>query len=420
MGKDDSAPYTNTFDVIPVKVPYRAEHRTPRPIVHGAQTAVVVGPKGEEIYTDEQGRVKVQFHWDREGEFDEKSSCWIRVSQKAAGTRYGSVIIPRIGWEVVVSFLEGDPDRPLITGCVYNAANEAPYALPDEKTKAAFKTSSSPGADGFNELRFEDKKGEEQVFMHAEKDLDLRVKNDRRELIGHDRSLIVKRDRLDQIERDVHVVVKRDKVEEIGRDRHHVVKGKEAIEIAGSKSLTVKGDVIEVFKGNHSEQVTSNLYVKGMNVVIEGMTGLTVKVGGSFITLNAAGVFIKGSMVMINSGGAALSGSAGNAVAPIAPAAAIEADKAEPGSKPEARSGQPTHDSTSEDNKEKIAWLEIELKDESGKPVAGEPFQVTLPDGKTIEEGTLDEKGFARIGNIDPGTCKITFPRLDKDAWDKA
>ncbi|MCI0417770.1 MAG: type VI secretion system tip protein VgrG, partial [Acidobacteria bacterium] len=159
--------YENRFHCIPHPRPFRPPQLTARPFIRGSQTAIVVGPGGEEIYVDKYGRVKVQFHWDREGKYDEKSSCWIRVSQAAAGKGWGVVHIPRIGQEVVVSFLDGDPDRPLITGLVYNGESMPPYKLPDEKTKATFKSYSSKGGGGFNEIRLEDKKGSEQFFIHA-------------------------------------------------------------------------------------------------------------------------------------------------------------------------------------------------------------------------------------------------------------
>jgi type VI secretion system secreted protein VgrG len=325
--------------------------------------------------------------------------------------------------EVIVDFLEGDPDQPIVVGCVYNADMMPPYDLPGEKTKSTTKTMSSKGGDGFNEIRFEDKKNSEQVFVHGEKDMDVRVKKDRREWIGQDRSLIVKRDKMEQVERDKHAVIKRDQIEQIERDQHLQIKGKAAVKINGSSSLQVTGDVIEEFKGNHSEAVTSNYYVKAMNVVIEAMTGLTIKVGGSFVTLNAAGVQIVGPMVTINSGGSPLSGVAGSLVAPLAAAVAAIADDASPGALAEIQRNQvsspPSHDPTSEENKEKKSWIEIELVDEEGKPMAGESYQVTLPDG-SVESGTLDEKGFAHVGNIDPGNCQVTFPNLDKEAWEEA
>lgn len=426
----EGSTYANDFECVPASVPFRPPRLTHRPVVKGSQTAIVVGPKGEEIYTDEHGRVKVLFHWDREGKGDENSSCWIRVSQGWAGAGWGAMYIPRIGQEVIVDFLEGDPDQPLITGRVYNGEHPPPYALPDEKTKSTLKSNSSKDGQGFNEIRFEDNKGQEQLFIHAERDLDCRIKNDRREWVGNDRHLVVKRDKRELVERDKHVLIQRDEVREIKRDHNLTIKGKEAVQIAGSHSLTVQGDVIEVFKMNHSEQVTMNYYLKGMNVVIEGMTGLTIKVGGSFITLNPGGVFISGPMVMINSGGAALSGTAGSAVPPAAPLEAEVADTAEPGRQtpyqqqrerwsPQelAALNAPWHRESESGEEEKKSWIEIELVDENDQPVPGERYRVTLPDGTIIAEGTLDEKGLKRIDGIDPGTCQITFPNLDKDAW---
>jgi type VI secretion system secreted protein VgrG len=172
-------PYNNTFTCIAHGAgapPFRPGQRTPKPIIQGSQTAFVVGPAGEEIFTDKFGRVKVQFHWDRDGKSDADSSCWTRVAQTWAGNLWGGMAIPRIGMEVIVDFIEGDPDQPIIRGCVYNPAAMPPYTLPDEKTKMTLKSDSSKDKDGFNELRFEDKKDSEQIFIHGEKDLDVRIK----------------------------------------------------------------------------------------------------------------------------------------------------------------------------------------------------------------------------------------------------
>jgi type VI secretion system secreted protein VgrG len=284
--------YNNDFVGIPASVTYRPERRTRKPIVEGVQTAIVVGPKGEEIYTDEYGRIKVQFHWDREGEMNEKSSCWIRVAQSLAGMGWGAIHIPRTGQEVIVDFLEGDPDRPIVIGSVYHATNEPPYDLPAEKTKSTLKTLSSPDGGGFNEIRFEDKKGEEQLFFHAEKNQDIRVKNDCFEWIGNNRNLVVKTDQKEHVENNRFEKVDADHMEEIGKDRHLKVKGKEAKAVDDSHSFTVKGDVIEVFKANHSEQVTNDYYLKGDNIVIEAMTNVTIKVGQSYVAIEAGGIKI--------------------------------------------------------------------------------------------------------------------------------
>jgi len=196
--------YANSFEAFPATLPYRPARTTRKPVIPGTQTAIVVGKAGEEIWTDKYGRIKVQFHWDQKdkGKGDETSSCWIRVAQGWAGKGWGQMFIPRTGQEVVVSFLEGDPDRPLVTGAVYNAEQTVPYTLPDEQTKSTVKSMSSKGGGGFNEIRLEDKKGSEQVFIHGEKDEDIRIKNDAREWIGEDRSLIVIRDQMEKIGRD--------------------------------------------------------------------------------------------------------------------------------------------------------------------------------------------------------------------------
>lgn len=430
--------YQNSFVAIPAETVFRPPRITPRPYIRGPQTAFVTGPSGEDLYVDQYGRVKVQFHWDREGQYDDNSSCWIRVSQSIAGKGWGAMQLPRIGHEVIVEFLEGDPDRPVITGRLYNADHTPPYKLPDEQSKCTLKTLSFPGGDGFNEIRLDDKKGAEQVFLHGEKDLDVRIKNDRREWIGRDRHLVVQRDKVEQISRDKHETIQRDHVEQISRDHHIAISGKEAISISGSQSVAVQGNVIEQFSGSQSTQVTGSCYIKGMNVVIEGLTGITLKVGSSFVTLNAAGVQIVGPIVLINSGGAALSGTPGNLVSPISPLAAAIADDAKTGEKgslpgpgqsaaagsamggagaASASSNAPWHNPDDPENKDKKNWIEIELLDQDNKPVPGEPYRITLPDGQTLAEGTLDEKGFARVDGIDPGTCKVTFPQRDKRSW---
>ncbi|HEX7175243.1 MAG TPA: type VI secretion system tip protein TssI/VgrG [Pyrinomonadaceae bacterium] len=305
--------YSNTFECIPHPTPYRPPRVTPTPVIQGTQTAVIVGPAGEEIYTDKYGRVKVQFHWDREGKNDENSSCWVRVSQNWAGKRWGAMFVPRIGQEVIVDFLEGDPDRPIITGRLYNGGAMPPHALPDAKMKSTIKTYSTKGGGGFNEMSFDDTKGKEKVFHHAEKDLHGRVKNDRVEWIGRDTHLIVKRDQLEQVEGDKHLKVTGDQNEQV--DGGYSLKvGQDAQTKAGTKFNVDAGQEIHL--------------KAGMNVTIEAGTALTIKVGGNFININPGGIFIKGTMVMINSGG---SGGSGSGASPTAPTAPLEADTGEPG-----------------------------------------------------------------------------------------
>jgi len=271
---------------------FRAARITPKPVIQGLQTAWVTGPSGEEIHTDEHGRVKLHFHWDRYQKADENSSCWVRVASTSAGKQWGALSLPRIGQEVIVEFLEGDPDRPIVTGRVYNAENMPPYALPDNKTISTTKSNSSKGGGGFNEIRLEDKKGEEQVFIHAEKNQDIRVKNDAYEWIGHDRHLVVKNDQVELVENNRDETVKADHKEKIGKDRHLKVEGKEAKEVAKSLSLTVKEDVIEVFKKNHSEEVVKDYYLVADNIVIEARTNLTIKVGTNYIVIEKSGIKI--------------------------------------------------------------------------------------------------------------------------------
>ncbi|MEY2429494.1 MAG: type secretion system secreted protein VgrG [Verrucomicrobiota bacterium] len=296
MGEGSAAEgehFSCNFTCIDKTQQFRPERLTPKPIIQGPQTAIVVGPAGEEIYTDKYGRVKVLFHWDRYGKADQDSSCWVRVSHSLAGKGWGQIANPRIGQEVIVEFLEGDPDRPIITGRVYNAEAMPPYALPANQTMSAIKTNSSKGGSGFNEIRLEDKKGEEQIFMHGEKNLDIRIKNDAFETIGNDSHLVVGKNQIEHVKNNRGETVDADHNEKIGKDRHLNVVGKEATEIGGSQSLTVKGDVIEVFKANHNEQTTGNYYLKAENIVIEALTNITINVGDSFIAIAADGIKIK-------------------------------------------------------------------------------------------------------------------------------
>lgn len=301
--------YGNSFTCIPGDVPFRPPRITPKPVVEGTQTAIVAGPSGEEIYTDEYSRIKVQFHWDRLGQRDDKSSCWIRVAQAWAGAGWGSIYIPRVGQEVVVNFIEGDPDRPLITGCVYHALNKPPYALPGEKTKSTIKTYASPGGGGFNEIRLEDKKGAEQLFIHAEKQMDVRVKQDSLEWIGNERHLIVTTDQLEKVNADKHLEVTGDQNEKIG----------------GTMSLETGQDLQQKIGGKYCNDSGMEIHLKaGMKAVIEAGTQLSLKVGGNFIDIGPAGVTITGTLVQINSGGSAGSGSGAT---PNPPKTPKEADK---------------------------------------------------------------------------------------------
>ena len=309
--------FSCSFTAIKKSQPFRSPRTTPKSKVSGPQTAIVVGPSGDEIYTDKYGRVKVKFHWDRYSKADENSSCWIRVAQVWAGRSWGAMYTPRIGQEIIVEFLEGDPDKPIITGRVYNEQALPPYELPKNKTMSTLKSSSSLGGEGFNEIRFEDKKGEEQIYIHAERNMDLRVKKDRFETVGSDgegsRNLVVEKDKKEKIKNNRNESVGNHHHEKIGGDRNLKVAGKQAVAIEKSKSLTVKGDVIEVFKANHSEQTTGDYYLKGQNVVIEGTTNVTVKVGQSYIAIEAGGIKIgtTGTLELESMGQLSIKGTAG-------------------------------------------------------------------------------------------------------------
>jgi len=329
------------FTALPASGVFRPSRVTPKPRIQGPQTAIVVGKAGEEIHTDEFGRIKVQFHWDRYSPANENSPCWVRVSQLWAGKNWGAVFLPRIGQEVIVAFLEGNPDRPIVTGAVYNGAAKPPYPLPDNATKSTIKSNSSKGGQGFNEIRFEDKKGEEQVFLHAEKDQDVRVKHDTKEWIGNDRHLIVKANQKEMVEADKHTHVKGDQLLKVDGNIGTDVKGNEITKVGGNQHSAVTGAFHVKATGdarvsgmnvdlkattNAALEAGTNLHVKGgAVVVIEGGVQLSLKAGASFIDIGPAGISISGApLVNINSGGAAGSGSGAQAASPDSPDAASD------------------------------------------------------------------------------------------------
>lgn len=292
--------YGNTFVVQPHDVPYRTPRRTPRPRVHGPQTAIVTGPPGEEIHVDEYGRIKVQFHWDRIGKYNDKSSCWMRVAQAWAGNGYGTMFIPRVGMEVVVDFLEGDPDQPIVTGCVYNGVNKVPYALPGEATKSTIKTLSSKGGGGTNELRFEDKKGKEEVFLQAQRKL----------------NVLVKQNKYEQINADSHLIVGAASHYDFKSLHTSTYRGDVGIDITGQLLHRVRdgqhlrADLFHVLtdKEIHLESQGQYIGLKspiGINLDSEMQITLRCAGGASGIAIGPAGVNIFGPMVKINSGGSA-------------------------------------------------------------------------------------------------------------------
>lgn len=267
--------YANRFTAIPDSFTFRPPRVTPLPKIPGLQTAEVVGPSGEEIYTDEFGRIKVQFHWDRYGRNDERSSCWIRVAQDICGRQWGHVVLPRIGQEVVVAFLEGDPDKPLVIGSVYNGDLKPPYDLPANKTQLGLKSRSTTGggSSDFNELRFEDKAGQEQIYFHAQKDFDRVVENNDTLDVGNNQTITIKNDRTETVS-----------------------EGDETVEIAqGNRSHTVSmgDDSLDVSMGNRSVNV-------GQNLTVEAGLSIELKVGANKITIDQSGITIQGIMVTVD------------------------------------------------------------------------------------------------------------------------
>jgi type VI secretion system secreted protein VgrG len=345
MAKVDKAdlppPFDCSFTAIPKEAIFRAVRRTPAPVVRGPQTAIVVGKSGEEIWTDKYGRVRVKFHWDRVGDGDSDAdacSCWVRVAQAWAGKRFGQLIMPRVGQEVVVSFLEGDPDQPIVTGAVYNAQNMPPLDLPEQATRSTLKTNSSLGGEGFNEVRFEDKKGSEEVFIQAEKDYNrvvknndtlkvgfekadkgdqtIDIKNDQAVTIGNDQKQTVKHDQTVEIGNDRREAVKHDQTVEIGNDRKETVKNDQTVEIGNDRKETVKNDQTVEIGNDQKETVKNNQTVAiggdqkvdvdgaqkikvGTTIAIEAGTSIELKVGGSSIKIEAAKITIKSAQIEI-------------------------------------------------------------------------------------------------------------------------
>jgi type VI secretion system secreted protein VgrG len=250
-------PFRASFTLLDSHIPFRPRRRTPRPRIKGPQTALVVGPAGEEIYTDELGRVKVEFDWDRIGQRDQKSSCWVRAAQTWAGKQWGALHTPRIGQEVIVEFLDGDPDRPIINGRVYNADNMPPYALPDNKTQSGTKSRSSKdgSASNYNEIRFEDLKGSEHFHVQAEKDMSIVVENDETREVGHDRKKHVKNDEGSYIDRNRTEEVGEDEKITIHGNRAEIVDKDEKITIHGNRAETVDKDETVTIHGNRNEKV---------------------------------------------------------------------------------------------------------------------------------------------------------------------
>ncbi|HVS35603.1 MAG TPA: type VI secretion system tip protein TssI/VgrG [Gemmataceae bacterium] len=291
--------YENRFRCLPLDAPFRPPCTTPRPVVHGTQTAVVVGKPGDEIFTDKYGRIKVQFHWDRQGKNDADSSCWVRVATPWAGQQWGMIHIPRVGQEVVIAFEEGDPDRPISVGSVYNADMMPPYKLPDNKTQSGVKSRSSlkGTAENFNEICFEDKKGEELLYIRAEKDQKIAVENDEAHWVGHDRVKEVDHDETTTIGNDRTETVKNDETITIHNNRTETVE-------QGNEQITVKqgNRTVEISMGNETLNIKMGNQSTKLDLgasSLDAMQSITLTVGQSSIKLDPTGVTIQGMMITI-------------------------------------------------------------------------------------------------------------------------
>ncbi|MFI8741034.1 type VI secretion system tip protein VgrG [Pseudomonas sp. NPDC077405] len=308
--------YRNQFTATPWDIPYRPALKHPKPKVLGSQTAVITGPAGEEIHCDEYGRVKVQFHWDREGQADDKTSCWLRVSTSWAGDRYGGIAIPRVGMEVLVTFLEGDPDQPLVTGCLYHKEHVVPYDLPANKTRSVFKTLTSPGGAGYNELRIEDRKGAEQIYVHAQRDWDENIEHDQKIRIGHER----------------HDTVEANSYSEFKAEEHRTTHANRKTEIRVNDHLTVGNTQhVKIGTGQFIEAGNEIHYYAGSKVIIDAGMELTAAGGGSFLKLDPSGVTLSGATIKMNCGG---SPGRGSGVSILAPEIPWLADQDKAGAKP--------------------------------------------------------------------------------------
>jgi type VI secretion system secreted protein VgrG len=330
-GTDAQAMYRTRFVGIPADVPYHPPRVTPKPRIFGSQTAVVVGKGGEEIDVDKNGMVIVQFHWDRKGAKDEKSSCRVRVSSAWAGKGWGFITIPRIGQEVIVDFLEGDPDRPIITGRVYNAEQVPPYALPASGTQSGIISRSSKGgaSDNFNEIWFEDEKGKEEVYIHAEKDKNEVVENDNSEEIGHDevikvgndqsvavgndQTVGVKKNRTKSVGENESVSVGKDRTESvsknesvsIGKDRTHTIADNETLSVGKERKTTVGKDETLTITDNRTTSVgKDDKLTVGKKLTISAADEITITTGDASISMKKNGeIKIKGKDVTIEGSG---------------------------------------------------------------------------------------------------------------------
>lgn len=315
--------YRNRFSAIPWDTFFRPQEPAPKPRL-SSQTALVTGPAGEEVWCDEFSRIKIQFHWDREGQRNEFSSCWVRVATSWAGEGFGHVVIPRIGMEVLVSFIGGDPEQPLVTGCVPNQHTPVPYPLPANKTRSVFKSNSTPGAGGYNELRIEDRKGQEEIYVHAQKDQTIHVNNDESVSIGNDQTIGVVRDRMTSIGQDETNTVSRNRKEHIRQDvfvtidRNEVRKVGNTLkeDITASHWMTVGENEKIVIEGVQSIEARTALRTLTREYQLQGTERILIRGPAGKIVLDASGITLEAPNIRLK-GNVSITAPAGDQVQAI-------------------------------------------------------------------------------------------------------
>ena len=374
--------YENTLFLIPHNKPWRSPLK-PRPIIRGTQVAHVTGPEGEEIYCDEWGRVKLQFPWDRLGNFDEHSSCWVRVVQGWAGAQYGNMMIPRIGHEVLVKFLNGDPDQPIVVGRTYHSTTEPPYELPKHKTRMTIKSKTHKG-NGFNELRFEDEMGREEVFIHAEKDLNHIVKHDETTQVGHDRTEQVGRnetihignDRMERVGQDEDLTINRDQIRSIGRNRITKIEKDDILNVNNNRRVNVHADsLIKVGQDLNIEIAQNGSWVAGELFEqvcelfdLEGYDEVHIQGPAGEIVLNQEGITLIGDVY-------------------------VEGPLTEDAG---AADGVTRFETENHTPNSPLMQIQFFLSPHSEQPLIGMPYTL-YADGKEIGKGMTDDKGEIEI-----------------------
>jgi Rhs element Vgr protein len=442
----DAPVYDCHFECIPASVAYVPARVTPWPVMRGTQTARVVGPDGEEIQVDKYGRVRVQFDWDLQGSeagqakrFGSDSSCWIRVCQGWAGGQYGIMFIPRVGQEVIVDFLEGDPDKPIIIGRVFNADHMPPYELPKEKTKSVIKTRSSKGGGGTNEIRFEDLKDKEQLFIQAQRQMDLRVKASHFHTVGGSYHVIVGAEKDGELSGGYLQLVHKEKRTHVKDYREMWVEGDEQYFVDTNQYIFVEGNHLRVVQGNiriesMGRSIQASAYsVDADTIKLQATAGIELVCGASSIVLAPAGIYINGPMVYINSGAGPAQPAAPNVPSPpTTEADPSPADISQPGRDTRYTGpGQPPPELPPQPEvpghefppdqppTPKKSWIEVQVTDDSGDPVAGERVDLTLPNGQ-VRQTRTDSNGLLRVDRIEAGQCQISLPQRDADAWENA